>query len=112
MRRKIDIGQGIEDMKGDMIGGIKGLMGDEIIWEEDRRTYGRENRRFGDGFEDRYGRDEYEERDYGYRREPDRRDYSRREDIDGDLGSIKMKIPHFQGRMIRRYIWIGKERSS
>ena len=54
--------------------------------------------RFGDGFEDIYEKDEHEEHDYGYRREPDRRDYGRREDINGDLGSIKMKIPPFPGR--------------
>ena len=53
---------------------------------KDRRDGRRENMR-------------YEERnDYDDRREYGRRNHGRRVEVDGDLGSIKMKIPSFQGR--------------
>ena len=65
----------------------------------DKRAYEGENRRFGDRFEDRYERDAYGEHNYDYRREPDRRGHVSRDDLDGDLGSIKMKIPYFHGTM-------------
>ncbi|KAH9687341.1 hypothetical protein KPL70_014729 [Citrus sinensis] len=39
-----------------------------------------------------------------------RRDNRRARRIDHDLGSIKLKIPSFQGKMIRKFIWSGKKR--
>ena len=65
---------------------------------DEQRDYRRNDRRENMRFGDRYERDEYDKREHDDRRVHGRRDHGRREHVDGDLGSIKMKIPSFQGR--------------
>ena len=84
-----------------MIGGIEDIMKEQK--KEDRRDGRRENMRYDE-------QNDYYKRDYDDMREYRWRDLDRREELDGDLGSTRLKISSFKAEMIQQFIWSGKER--